>query len=176
MLARLDCGARLVRMAYLWAARHHAGQVRKDGSAVFDHVRGVAGNVIEAGSCDPHVVAAALLHDLLEATGVTAEEVLERFGPRVAALVEAMTNRPGEDARASAQRAVEVGPDAVMLRLCDRLDGLRRVGGRSAASRRDFLSSARAVHLPLAERHFPVMAESLREAIEAAEAALGCPG
>ncbi len=133
---------------------------------MFEHVLGVTENVLAAGSRDAELIAAALLHDVVENTPVSLAEVHERFGGRVAHLVDAVTNRPDDDAASAAQRALQAGRDALLLRLCDRLDGIRRSSGRKKKARRKFLCDSRKVHLALAEQHFPDLAEALSEALQ----------
>lgn len=161
-----------VRRAYAWAVAQHVGQVRKDGARLIDHVVGVARNVQRFGEPDPRLLTAALLHDLVEQTDVPLERVRERFGDEVAHLVDAVTNREGESAADSALRARDCGRDALLLRLCDRLDGISRSAGRPEANRRKFLEASRRVHLPLAEEHFPELADEMREALASAESTL----
>jgi len=110
-------------------------------------------------------VIAGLLHDSAENTDTPLQAVRDRFGDRVADLVDAVTNREGEDADASAQRAARAGRDALYLRLCDRLDGVRRSPGRKPAAREKFLAASREVHLVLAGEHFPRLAGALRQAL-----------
>jgi len=162
----------LAREAWGVAVSAHEGQVRNDGARVIYHVVGVARNTREFGPPDGELLAAALLHDVVENTPVPPAEVAERFGARVAALVDAVTNRAGEDARASALRARDAGEDALLLRLCDRLDGIRSASGRPPEKRRKFLDASRATHLRLAEEHFPALADAMRVALEEAEATL----
>mgnify|MGYP000886255594 CR=1 FL=1 len=156
-----------VRRAYAWAVALHGGQVRKDGSRMIDHVVGVTRNVqrFAPEGYDSDLLIAALLHDVVENTPVPLSEVEARFGPRVASLVVAVTNREGETAADSAFRARDAGSDALLLRLCDRLDGIQRSGRRSLKDRRKFLAASREVHLPLAEEHFPALAAAMREAL-----------
>jgi hypothetical protein len=85
--------------------------------------------------------------------------------------VAAVTRPPGEPAEVSAERARTAGREALLLRLCDRLDGAQRAGGREAASRANFLAVTRKVYLPLAAAHFPGLAAALREALAEAQAA-----
>jgi (p)ppGpp synthase/HD superfamily hydrolase len=106
----------------------------------------------------------------LETTKTSPAEIEERFGTRVARLVEALTNEPGEDPAVSAQRAVAAGTDAVFLRLCDRLDGVRHAPQRrNLASRRRFLEATREVYLPLAQQYFPEIAAEMTKALTEAE-------
>ncbi|HUS81168.1 MAG TPA: HD domain-containing protein, partial [Armatimonadota bacterium] len=160
-----------IRQACHWAIEAHLGQVRKDGCTIIEHVVAVTTNVMQFAPPDPELVVAALLHDIVENTEVPLDEVRGRFGERVAGLVDAVTNRPDEDAAASAERAAAAGRDALYLRLCDRLDGVRRSPGRGEKGRRKFLDASCAVHLALAEQHFPALAEAMRSALRQAEGA-----
>ncbi len=143
---------------------------RKDGALVAEHAESVALSAAQFGDGAPEVLAAALLHDVVEAGATTVDNLRAEFGDEVARLVDAMTVRPGEDAAGAAARADEAGAAALLLRLCDRLDGVARLGGRPADKREKFLREAETVHLPLAERDFPVLATALRAAIESARA------
>jgi GTP pyrophosphokinase len=165
--------AMVVRCALAWANAAHAGQIRKDGARLIDHVAGVARNVQRFDpDGDPDLLVAALLHDIVENTDVPLSEVEERFGPRVAHLVDAVTNRDHESTADSAFRARDEGRDALLLRLCDRLDGIRRSPGRPVSNRRKFLVASREVHLALAEEHFPALAEAMRAALDETEVTL----
>jgi GTP pyrophosphokinase len=165
--------AMTLRRAFAWAVAEHSGQLRKDGARLIDHVAAVARNMQRFGPDDgPELLIAALLHDIVENTDVSLSEVQDRFGERVAHLVDAVTNREGESAADSALRARDEGRDALLLRLCDRLDGIRRSPGRPESNRRKFLAASRETHLALAEEQFPALAEAMRVALAEAEAAL----
>jgi guanosine-3',5'-bis(diphosphate) 3'-pyrophosphohydrolase len=84
----------LVRRAYAFAEAAHRGQRRKDNRAFIAHPVRVA-RLLAARGYDEEVVAAALLHDVVEDTAVTLGEVRERFGARVAQLVAYVTEDPG---------------------------------------------------------------------------------
>jgi (p)ppGpp synthase/HD superfamily hydrolase len=89
----------LIAEADGFAERAHAGQVRKyTGEPYIIHPRAVAGLVKTVQGWDDEMVAAALLHDVVEDCGVTFDEVRMRFGGRVAALVYWLTNvsMPGD--------------------------------------------------------------------------------
>jgi (p)ppGpp synthase/HD superfamily hydrolase len=83
----------LVRRAYAFAEAAHRGQRRKDDRAFIAHPVHVA-RLLAARGYDEEVVAAALLHDVVEDTEVTLDEVRQRFGARVAQLVECVTEDP----------------------------------------------------------------------------------
>jgi (p)ppGpp synthase/HD superfamily hydrolase len=159
----------LIARALALARRVHADQIRKDGSTVLDHVLAVTRNVLEAGVDDPEVIAAALLHDVVENSPAPLAEIEEGFGRRVALLVGALTNRPSEGPEAPLACARAAGPAALLLRLCDRLDGVRRAAGRPPRSRARFLAETRERYLAVAEEAFPALAAALREAVARAE-------
>ena len=83
-----------VRQALQLAERVHRGQVRASGDhPYFLHLVAVASVLIAAGA-DDELIMAAFLHDAVEDTATTITEVEDRFGARVARLVEAVTKRP----------------------------------------------------------------------------------
>jgi (p)ppGpp synthase/HD superfamily hydrolase len=83
----------LVRRAYAFAEAAHRGQRRKDGCAFIAHPVRVA-RLLASRGYDEEVLAAALLHDVIEDTHATLSEVHERFGPWVAELVACVTENP----------------------------------------------------------------------------------
>jgi (p)ppGpp synthase/HD superfamily hydrolase len=79
----------LVDSALIFAAQAHRHQVRKATNIPYIvHPVGVMLLLQDAGEADPELLAAALLHDTIEDAGVSAAALAERFGPRVAAIVE----------------------------------------------------------------------------------------
>ena len=168
MIGPADDPTRL-QQAHDFAKLYHADQRRKDGSTVFAHALAVTENLRDAGVRDVDVLIAGLLHDVVEQTPVTTAEIEARFGPRVSTLVEAVTCLPGMSTEESALRAAAAGEDALLLRLCDRLDGVRRSVGRPPEDARRFRAEARRVHLPIARERFPEVARALEEALEACE-------
>jgi guanosine-3',5'-bis(diphosphate) 3'-pyrophosphohydrolase len=73
--------------AFRWAAERHAGQCRRSsGTPYFEHVAAVA-LVLDRAGFEEDVVIAGLLHDVVEDTGATLEDVAARFGPAVAEIV-----------------------------------------------------------------------------------------
>jgi len=84
----------LIDRAIGFAARAHEGQLRKSGSVPFiAHPVGVA-FILQQMNCDETVVAAALLHDTVEDTKVTLEEIRLHFGDAVADIVAGCTEPP----------------------------------------------------------------------------------
>jgi (p)ppGpp synthase/HD superfamily hydrolase len=120
----------LVRDAYDLLAEKHGGQKQKvNGHPYVEHPLAVARDVSHAGF-EPEMVAAALLHDIVEDTDLSVEDVRERFGERVAALVEAMTDEgevePYERRKALHRRQVAAaGPEAAAIFAADKLNNVR---------------------------------------------------
>ena len=78
----------LVESALVFAARAHAGQLRKSNDVPYIvHPVGVLLLLLEADERDPELLAAALLHDTLEDTGTSLETLRRQFGARVAEIV-----------------------------------------------------------------------------------------
>ncbi|MBS3148100.1 HD domain-containing protein [Candidatus Woesearchaeota archaeon] len=114
-----------------FAAMAHRGQYRK-GTAVpyIVHPLGAARTLIELG-CEEDVVIAALLHDVVEDTKFTLEDIKKEFGERVAFIVEGCTephhnNEPWEVRKKHTIEFLKTAPVDVLLVACaDKLDNIR---------------------------------------------------
>jgi len=110
-----------VTLAEDLARRYHAGQLDRLGEPYIDHPRAVAG-LLEGGPAA--LRAAAWLHDVLEHTAATAEDLLAAgVPPEVVRLVEVLTRRPGEDYLAFIGR-VCADAGAVRVKIADALHNL----------------------------------------------------
>jgi guanosine-3',5'-bis(diphosphate) 3'-pyrophosphohydrolase len=104
--------APLVRRAYAFAERAHRGQRRKDGQAYVAHPVRVARMVARLGYGEP-VLAAALLHDVVEDTPVTVAQLRAAFGGHVAELVDCLSEDPalcGEERKRAYRERVRTAP------------------------------------------------------------------
>ena len=121
--------------AILFAVDAHKGQLRKDGAPFILHPLEDAA-IVATMTTDPEVLAAAVLHDTVEDTDVTPEQILQNFGPRVHELVmhETENKRPGIPPRDSWQIRKEesltaleesTDPAVKMLWLGDKLSNMR---------------------------------------------------
>lgn len=117
----------LVKDALETARRAHAGQLRRgsDGLPYIDHPLAVAERLIKHRHGD-EVLAAALLHDVVENSEIEAAEVRERFGEKVAELVEALTEDetiPSYEERKEEHRwrVAKAGPAAMAIFAADKL-------------------------------------------------------
>jgi (p)ppGpp synthase/HD superfamily hydrolase len=102
----------LVRRAYAFAERAHHGQRRKDGQAYIAHPVRVARIVAGLGYGE-EVLAAALLHDVVEDTPVTVARLRLAFGVHVAELVDCVSENPalcGEERKRAYRERVRTGP------------------------------------------------------------------
>ncbi len=116
----------LVKDALETARRAHAGQLRRgsDGRPYVEHPLAVA-EILVGHRYDDEVLAAALLHDVVEKSDVEATEVRERFGERVANLVEALTEDKAIDEYEERKnehrwRVAKAGPDAMAIFAADK--------------------------------------------------------
>lgn len=124
----------LILAAAQFAAEKHAKQRRKGASAepYVNHVIEVAHLVSTALSTpDANLIAAALLHDVIEDTAVTAPELSEAFGPDVTALVLEMTDDKSlpkaERKRLQIEHASHLTPRAQVIKLADKISNLRSI-------------------------------------------------
>jgi guanosine-3',5'-bis(diphosphate) 3'-pyrophosphohydrolase len=125
----------LIKKATEYATKAHEGQVRKvRGNPFIEHPLGVAKILQEAGMAD-EVVAAGLLHDVVEDTPFTLEDIENEFGEKVAKLVASNTEkkleddgnkRAWDDRKKDTINAIpEKTMDELALLLADKLDNLR---------------------------------------------------
>lgn len=142
--------------------QRHRGQFRKGTEAPYAiHPSRIALSILEEfGKADPELTCAALLHDLIEDTGINPESLAERFGRRCADLVIILTRVEGEHRGESGdqlegkylQRIVRGGDDAILLKLADKLDNLRDAAYHPDRSRVNvFVSETFSAYIPLAQ-------------------------
>lgn len=111
----------VIDRARIAARAAHAGQTDKAGRPYFEHPARVAARAFDAG-CDDEVMAAAYLHDVIEDTALTVEDLYRMgFSPRVVRIVTAVTKVKGEPYYAAIQRAC-ADPDARLVKWCDVMD------------------------------------------------------
>jgi len=121
------CATPVVRRAYVFAEHAHRGQRRKDGQAYISHPVRVA-RLLGALRYGEEVLAAALLHDVVEDTAVTLEDIREAFGQRVALLVDCVSEDPalpgGERKRAYHDRVRLAPRDARAICAADKVSNV----------------------------------------------------
>ena len=121
----------LILKAAHFAAQKHRDQRRKDedASPYINHPISVAKIISEIGNIeDPEVLAAALLHDTLEDTSTTREELIENFGQRVCSLVEEVSDDktlPRQTRKdLQIQHAPQLSEGAVLIKLGDKISNV----------------------------------------------------
>lgn len=159
-----------VLQAAVFAAEKHKFQTRKaDSSSYIVHPLGVANILMKAGVTDSNVIIAAILHDTVEDTDTTIEELKDLFGEQIASIVDEVTDdktlSKGERKKAQIEHIRHVSVGAKLVKLADKLynclDLLRlpppswdykRVQGYIVWSKA-VLSSARGINTYLDEAH-----------------------
>jgi (p)ppGpp synthase/HD superfamily hydrolase len=152
-MARTDFVERspLTRDALAFAHRRHAGQTRDlDDLPFVTHPVEVACLLHEAGYSD-EVVAAGVLHDVLEDTDAERHELEARFGPQVADLVEAVTDDPAIEDRAERRAALRLkvsraGERAAAVFAADKVSKARELRLRVSRGRFERADDGRIAH------------------------------
>ena len=151
----------IVKRAYERAASAHKGQRRLSGEEYVNHPMEVAAILADL-ELDAATIAAALLHDTVEDTALTAEEVETEFGPEVARLVEGVTKLGRISLRSDQQQQAEnirkmmvaMAEDlrVVLIKLADRLHNMRTLEPLSDVKRRKISRETLDIYAPLAHR------------------------
>ena len=125
----------LIRSAFLYAEEHHRGQNRKDGSPFVTHPLAVAQIVAEELHLDSESIAAALLHDTIEDTDATHEDIARTFSPTIADIVEGVSKLTRVQAASKAEEQMEnlrkmllaMSKDirVILIKMADRLHNMR---------------------------------------------------
>ena len=147
--------------AYRTAKKAHAGQTRKSGEPYFEHCYRVA-LLLSKWHLDPVTVAAGFLHDSIEDTPYTAEELTEDFGVEIYHLVEGMTKLSDIKFRSRAERQAEnymkmllsVAKDirVIIIKFADRLHNMHTIQHLPLIKQRRIAIETRDVYAPLAHR------------------------
>jgi len=125
-------GATLVDKARAFAIHAHAGQ--RYGDAPYEaHLAHTVAVLKRHGLHDPELLAAGWLHDTIEDTPVTRQAVVDLAGERVAAMVDAVSDGPGEsrtERKERPYRLIPQTPGAVLIKLADRIANAEAAVGR----------------------------------------------
>ena len=151
----------LIARAGAAAEAAHSGQVRQTGEAYFTHPVAVAGIVADLG-LDARSVVAALLHDAVEDTGLSLDDVVVQFGTEVAAIVDGVTklDRLQFDSKEAQQAAtvrkmlVAMANDwrVLVIKLADRLHNMRTIAVMPEWKQRRTAQETLDIYAPLAHR------------------------
>ncbi|WP_288415090.1 bifunctional (p)ppGpp synthetase/guanosine-3',5'-bis(diphosphate) 3'-pyrophosphohydrolase [uncultured Novosphingobium sp.] len=152
----------LLNRAYVYTVQKHGSQKRASGDPYFSHPIEVAGLMTEL-KLDQQTIITALLHDTVEDTLVTVEEIEQKFGPEVARLVDGVTKLSKIEAMPENERAAEnlrkfllaMSEDlrVLLVKLADRLHNMRTLHFiKSEDKRRRIARETMDIYAPLAER------------------------
>ena len=150
-----------VHNAYLTSEAAHRGQKRKSGEAYIFHPVATA-HILAEMAMDQQTISAALLHDTIEDTTLTKEQVLEQFGPQVAALVDGVTKldkvKFSSDQEAAAESfrkmllAMAQDIRVILIKLADRLHNMRTLDAMRADKQRRIARETLEIYAPIAQR------------------------
>ena len=125
----------LIHAAFVYAEAHHRGQNRKDGSPFITHPLAVAQIVAQELHLDSESIAAALLHDTIEDTDATHEDIARTFSPTIADIVEGVSKLTRVQAASKAEEQMEnlrkmllaMSKDirVILIKMADRLHNMR---------------------------------------------------
>lgn len=151
----------LVCRAFEFAYRLHEGQCRASGEPYINHPVAVAGLLRDLGG-SASTIAAGFLHDIVEDTTVTPDEIEERFGEEVRHMVEAVTKLSKFNFSSKTERQAEnfrrmfvaMASDvrAIVVKLADRLHNMRTLEHLAADKQRRIALETREIFAPLANR------------------------
>ncbi len=150
-----------VESAYLFSREAHEGQFRRNGDPYITHPLAVA-DILAHMHMDHQSLMAALLHDVIEDTGVSKEELGTRFGEDVAELVDGVTKlaKVGTQSKAEAQAenlrkmmlAMTQDIRVIIVKLADRLHNMRTLDVLAPEKRRRIARETLDIYAPLANR------------------------
>jgi GTP pyrophosphokinase len=151
----------LIHRAYVFGSRMHEGQLRQSGEPYIVHPLGVA-EIIAGLRLDPPSVCAALLHDVVEDTLATTEEIRAQFGDEIAFLVDGVTklsqirysSKADRQAENFRKMLVAMSQDirVLLVKLADRLHNMRTLGAMAESKRERIARETREIYAPLANR------------------------
>ncbi len=151
----------VVRTAFKIAEVAHADQCRKSGEPYIQHPIAVAHILIDL-KLDPACIAAGLLHDVVEDTTISLDQIREKCGSEIAAIVDGLTKlkviegRTKEDAQAGSYRKMFIAmaddPRVVLIKLADRLHNMRTLDHMPQHKQQRIARETLEIYGPLAHR------------------------
>ena len=147
-----------VAKAVEFAVRYHGDQTRPTGAPYAEHLLEALEVLVRgAGVTDPGILQAAVLHDVVEDTPCTVEDVRQAFGDRVAAMVGWVTKpepTEGADRKAAKEaylsRLRDAPDDAVLVKLADRVSNVQTLRNLRLPKQRQYYAETVRYIMPLA--------------------------
>lgn len=150
-----------IEKAYKFAEKKHAGQKRKSGDPYITHLTGVA-MILTTLQTGPSTLIAGLLHDTIEDTNTTPEEITSEFGQEVCTLVESLTKLTrlsdfhNVDFEAEDHRKIFIAMAkdirVIIIKLADRLHNMRTLQFQPPEKQRKIAKETMEVYAPIAHR------------------------
>lgn len=150
-----------IYQAYLFASEKHKNQVRKSGDPYIVHLLGVA-RILSELNTGPTTIIAGLLHDTIEDTDTTEEEITEKFGKEVCYLVQGVTkvtrlsDYHNVDFEAESHRKIFIAMAkdirVIIIKLADRLHNIRTLQFQPPEKQKKIAKETRDVYAPIAHR------------------------
>ncbi|WKZ82798.1 MAG: bifunctional (p)ppGpp synthetase/guanosine-3',5'-bis(diphosphate) 3'-pyrophosphohydrolase [Acidimicrobiia bacterium] len=151
----------VIHRAYERAAAAHAGQLRKSGEPYITHPLAVT-QILAGYGLDAETLAASLLHDTVEDTGLTLDEIRTEFGDTVAGLIDGVTKldrlrySSTEEQHAATIRKMVIAMArdvrVLLIKLADRLHNVRTISPLSSEKQQRIATETLEVYAPLAHR------------------------
>ena len=152
----------IIQKAYNFALRAHEGQYRTSGEPYIMHPIAVATIISEEMGLGSTSICAALLHDVLEGTSYTIDDIENIFGKKIALIVDGLTKIAGgifgDKASAQAENfkklLLTMSEDirVILIKICDRLDNMRHLDKQPEAKRYKISGETLYIYAPLANR------------------------
>lgn len=150
-----------VKRAYLYAEQAHEGQFRRSGERYITHPLAVA-NILAQLRLDHQSLMAAMLHDVIEDTGIPKDALTDQFGASVAELVDGVSKLTQIEFRSKAEAQAEnfqkmtlaMARDirVILVKLADRLHNMRTLGPLNPDKRRRIALETLDIYAPIAHR------------------------
>ena len=152
-----------IKEAYEFILEKHSGQLRKSGEPYYHHLLEVAYILAEL-HCGPNTIISGFLHDVVEDTDVTIEDIKKRWGDEVAVIVDSLTKIQrlklskitSEEFEAEDHRKILLGMAkdirVILIKLADRLHNLRTLDALSQARQLAISNETMDVFVPIAHR------------------------
>ena len=150
----------IIEKAYFWAEKYHQGQLRKGGEPYITHPVAVA-TILAELHAGPATIAAALLHDTVEDTDLTLDQISKEFNPEISTLVDGVTKLSKLQFKTNVSQAenqqkmlLAMANDirVVLIKIADRLHNLRTFKHLRDDRRQAMAEETLEIYAPLAHR------------------------